>query len=256
MSNNVSRSVGRVFQVLEVFQARRRPLTAMEIADTLESPRSSIAVLLRSLVDLSILSHERRTSTYFPTGRLAQLADWLTHSFVTNEEVYQLVERLQQQLQESVLLACPLGEDMEIVYVVRGSSSIGFWSERGQRVPILGSAIGTAYMMTLPRPSLLKFCQRAQRKKNSTSEEASLDAILEGVDAARNRGFAIAMGAIDKDVGAICAPLPESVGPLPVVLSVAGPISRMRLEQSQIIRTLASEIPKIGTPYFPIRVNE
>ena len=54
--------------VLEAFERERRALTSAELIEILGAPRSSVAALLRAMVDLSVLSLDRRSATYLPTA--------------------------------------------------------------------------------------------------------------------------------------------------------------------------------------------
>ena len=56
MNDSIVKSVGRVFEVLELFDAERAALTATTIARTLKYPASSTVALLKSIVRLGYLT--------------------------------------------------------------------------------------------------------------------------------------------------------------------------------------------------------
>jgi DNA-binding IclR family transcriptional regulator len=69
--------VVRVFAILELFSALRRPLTGGQVAKALNYPGSSTFALLRSMTAQGYLAFDPLRRTYFPTVRLAHLNYWL-----------------------------------------------------------------------------------------------------------------------------------------------------------------------------------
>jgi IclR family transcriptional regulator, KDG regulon repressor len=245
MQKIVSRSVTRLIQVLEVFERERRPLTSAQISAALDGPRSSIAALLKEMVELSALAHDRRTTTYFPSARFARLTGWLASSFIANQAVLEFLEILQERIVETALVAMPIEQEMEVVHIVRGSRSISYWTEPGRRYPIIGSAGGTAYLSTVPKTAIQTLFARAQRS-GQIAGGIDLETLLKRVAQAGRDGYSVAFGAVDSDVAAICAPLPEKVGPKPLVLSISGPIERLRDREHEIISIVAEEIERMN----------
>ena len=77
MSAGVVKSARRVFEVLELFDRERRPLSLKEMCAALRLAPSSGAALLKSLVALGYLDYDRGTRSYFPTMRIAFLGQWV-----------------------------------------------------------------------------------------------------------------------------------------------------------------------------------
>ena len=80
MNDSIVKSVGRVFEVLELFDAERAALTATAIARALKYPASSTVALLKSMVRLGYLTYDPSERTYFPTLRMALISHWLEKS--------------------------------------------------------------------------------------------------------------------------------------------------------------------------------
>ena len=69
----VSRSVDRVFQIMELFGSRRRPLSATEIRQSLNMPHSSAVSVLSRLVALGYLDQNAETKRFFPSLSMHRL---------------------------------------------------------------------------------------------------------------------------------------------------------------------------------------
>lgn len=99
-----AKSATRAFQILELFEQEKRPLSLKAIADTLSLPSSSTAALLKKLADFDYVHYDIQSRTYLPTLRLSSLGEWLPKEILKGG-VDQLGERLQAQTGETIALA-------------------------------------------------------------------------------------------------------------------------------------------------------
>src|SRR6185312_9907237 len=90
MNASVVKSAGRVFEVLELFDAERQAMTATSIARALKYPASSTVALLKSMVSLGYLAYDPNERTYFPTIQLAVISRWLEDSFFVEGHLLEL----------------------------------------------------------------------------------------------------------------------------------------------------------------------
>jgi len=239
-ASTVSQSVLRLVRILEVFEQQRRPLSASAIAAALQAPRSSASALLRVLVDLSVLSLDRRAGTYFPTAHFARLGSWLSDAVVQDPAVLAAVKQVHEATSETVTLSTPTDLCVELVLVRRGVHAIAFNAEPGQRISLWGSAVGTAYLSTLPDASIRALYQRSARHKDVWSPQLGFEDIRSLVHACRDQGYATAYGTVAADAAAISVPLPANAGVRPLSLSVAGPIARIREREAVVGKLLAT----------------
>ncbi|MFM7275715.1 MAG: helix-turn-helix domain-containing protein, partial [Gammaproteobacteria bacterium] len=210
-TQSVSQSVARMVAILEAFERERRPLTSAELIALLEAPRSSVAALLRAMVDLSVLSLDRRSATYLPTAHFARLAAWLDEAIVREPRVLEMLKTVQEACSETVTLSAPTDLCMEILRVERGNLVISFIAEPGQQITFWGSAIGTAYLSTLAAPALASLYERSRRHGGALAPTQPLEEIRRQVEQAREGSCARAFGAVFADAGAIATPLPPTV---------------------------------------------
>ena len=243
---SVSQSVGRMVAVFELFERERRPLTSSEMVERLEAPRSSMAALLAAMVALGILSLDRRSTTYLPTARFARLGAWLTDSLVQDPRLPAILKSIQQATAETVTLAAATDQAMEVQAVERGNQAISFIAEAGQRIPFWTSAIGAAYLSTLPAGSVASLYERSRRQGGPMAPLLPLADLQAQLALVRRDGYATAFGTVFADAGAIAVPLPTQVSIRRCVVTVAGPAERLRARETQISALLLAEAARLA----------
>ncbi len=71
------KSARRVLEILERFEAEKRPLGVSEIAQVLGYPLSSTSMLLNTLARLGYLNLDPASRKFAPTMSVAMLGDWI-----------------------------------------------------------------------------------------------------------------------------------------------------------------------------------
>jgi len=239
MAEDVVKSVGRVFEVLELWRTAREPLNATQVERQLNYPQSSTLALLKSLVKLGYLSFDRIERTYFPTMRVAHLGEWLETSLYGNGQLSALIEEVADRTGETVSLSCQNDLQMQFVQIRPGTKPLMVNVQAGTFAPLFASTIGWTALSTKPDADIAKLVGRQNRRAKSTEAKASLPAVLEQVGQVRERGYGIGFDTYVHSVGAVAWVLPgEQTRPL--VLSVAGPSDAIRTEADDIVRTVRS----------------
>jgi len=241
----VSQSVERAFKVFEVFKEQRRALTALDIIQHINAPRSSAAALLKTLVDLELLSIDRRTTTYFPTAKFAMLGTWLDDGSLFPKALLETLEVLRDKTGETVTLAANQDLHMELVQVVSSGQAISFRAEKGQTFPLFGTGVGTAYLSTLDTQQIKNLYRRAKDRKVMLPNTPTLDAVLHSVELCVEQGFHIAEGAVFKDATAISKATGINVAARPLIVSVTGPTERMKQRFDDISALLIAELSQL-----------
>ncbi len=247
---SVSQSVERAVQILTLFEAERRPLSRLFIADTLDAPRSSVAALLQGLTELDILSLDRRTQTYFPTARLGRLAGWVDQVFSVDAPVLDLLKRLQEATLETVTLAVPLSQALEVIRVEPGQHPVSYVATIGQMVPLWASAVGNAYLSTEPDKAIAELHRRDRDKASEWPAPAPLDIIMEAVRKTRRDGYSLYIGSVASDAATIAAPLPRRGGLRAMAVAMSGPTSRITAKEQDLVRALRHELGAFSSDYI------
>ncbi len=243
-----ARSVVRTVALFEEFARARRALSSSEIVERLGAPRSSVADLLRTLVDERVLAMDRRRATYIPTAKFAKLGDWLADSWRSNHVLLDGLERLAQDTGETTSFAAPSDLEMEIVYAINAPGGIRWSAEVGQRYTIFGSAVGAAHLVSLSATTIRSMYARAQRLPPERGPTASLQEVLASVQRARQDGYAYAVGALHTDVAALGAVIPLDIAPRALYVAVGGLKERFNAQRASIEARLRQFLDEVRAP--------
>ena len=239
-------SLQRLSALFELFARERRPLASAEVGQVLKAPRSSTAALLKALAQMGWLAHDRRAATYLPTARFAMLGSWVLESATISPALLEAVHQLQVASGETVSLTSSVDLGLEVLYVAGPDVGIRLVVKVGGRLPIWLTAIGTAYLTTLPDSTIRSMYRRTEAR--GTKPPVSLRVALAAVRRARERhGKAYAEGAAVPDVAALSAPLPDGIAPRKLIVSIGGPVHRMRAQRALIERELDAWLLRVAS---------
>lgn len=222
---STSRSATRALDVLECFGQARRPLRAVEIARALDLHASTADQLLKTMVDSAHLVFDARGKTYAPSHRLAGFSGWIVERAGPDARLRALVAAVQVETGDVVTLTTPNDLFMQVIDLA-GVGPNGQPTERGLRISVFGSAVGSAYLSTLADDDVLRLARRARLPAQEQAEVRASVALI------RRDGFAEGLSA-DGEIWSLATPLPPS-GQTPLVLGFAGPAER--------VRTLSAEL--------------
>lgn len=243
--SETARSITRTAALLDLFERERRALTSGEIVSELDVPRSSLAALLKALVQLGWLTIDRRSATYFPAAKLARTTSWLLADALVERRVQEAVGVVSATTQETVTVCCVQDLHIEVALAKPAKSSLQLIMREGERIPMWGSAIGTAYLSSLPEATIRSLYERSTRAGSELRPRLTQADALRLAREARNRGFAYVASAIMEGVGAYAVALPIDAGPRPLVVGVGGPQDRVEQRAALIQRALRNMIASL-----------
>ena len=245
MNTEIVKSVGRVLEVLELFQRRREALNATDICAQLNYPRSSANALLKSMVTLGYLSFDLQSMRYFPSLRVTKLGDWIP-GMLFGGEAMNILEQLHGETRETVTLSMQNGLSMQFITVLPGTFPISLTVSEGFLAPLFGTAVGTALLSTFSDKRIEKLIKRAKKERVSV-RGTSLETVRREVEEARERGYALAYERILPDTGAIAMPLPAVVEEQTLVVGVGGLSGRIKESQERIIQKMTRAIGRYAS---------
>ncbi len=238
---SLSRSATRALDLLEYFGESRRPLRAIEISKMLGIHPSTTNQLLKTMVDSAHLVFEAQTKMYLPSPRLAGFSGWILATYGADEKLRGLVRDVQSRTGLIVTLTTPNDLFMQILDLATPQDH---QTERGLRVSVFGSAIGSAYLSTLENSEIARLAERARIPKDEM--EKSFQTVLE----IRRDGYADGPSA-DNSIWSIAVPLPPGGTPIPMVLGVAGPSAQVQRDRDTLrtcLRHAVTHWPASGQP--------
>ncbi|MGL4635325.1 MAG: IclR family transcriptional regulator [Beijerinckiaceae bacterium] len=237
MTNFSVSSAERGLAILELLIDQPDGLPMSVIAQRLELPVSATHRLLTMLVQKRYVRQSALTERYMATMLLAaQGLRLLEHSNLTGA-CQPLLEDLAMQCEELVRLAVLENEHLTWVAKAQGArNSIRYDPISGRDVPLHATAMGKAWLATLPEDHAVRLVQERGMTGDlvgpnavKTPEELRMQLRL-----TRERGFAIVEQEAEAGISAVATVVRDlSVSGSPVVgaISIGGPSFRMDRER-------------------------
>jgi len=240
----VSRSLDRVFQIMELFAERRRPLSATEIHTTLKMPHSSAVSVLSRLVDLGYLDQNSETKRFFTSVRLHHLCETLPEAIVRGNPLAELVDRIQHATDETTSIS-RLDGLFTIPIYVRSAKHSKAWRVTPGLCGGLAthSVVGRTLLSTLPDADLHRFIGDANQWASRTRSVLSdAEQVLRAVEFVREHGYLCRYNLLVPGVGAISCPLAARGDGDHLAVTVAGSVDRIQVRGRQIITALLQQV--------------
>ena len=213
-----SQSASRTLDILEYFGQVRRPVRAIEIVNMLGMNPSSANQLLKTMVDSAHLLFDARSKTYRPAPRLARFGTWIVDLYGPCDRFDELVCDIQARTGLFVTVSTPNDLFMQ---VMETRSPSGRLAQRGIRVAVFGSTIGSAYLSTLDPAEFARLADRAR------ITDAALPAIREELEEIRRIGYVSKQSAGDAG-WSMAMPIRDLRWGVSTVLGLSGPIDAVR----------------------------
>jgi DNA-binding IclR family transcriptional regulator len=245
MSQDLVKSAARALEILEVFATERKRMSSAQLGATLGYPKSSLSVLLKSLVAQGYLSIGSGDQDYFPTLKLSRLGEWIPAALLGSGALLPMLASLRDQTGETVTLTMAADLHMRCLHAQIGTHPISLQVEDGVSFPMVGTAIGTMYMATQDDKFVSELLSRWARQHPGQSKTTMARYRAE-VEIARTRGVACAYDIVLPDTGAIAMPIKPSESGEALIVAVAGLNHRMRQKEASIIQTMLTLIGSLN----------
>jgi IclR family transcriptional regulator, acetate operon repressor len=241
----VSRSVDRVFQIMELFAELRQPLSATEIHTTLKMPHSSAVSVLTRMVRLGYLDQNSENKRFFPSLRLHHLCSTVPEAIIGGNPLADLVDRIQYGSEETTSISRLDGLFTLPLYVRPGKRADAWRVTPGSPGGLATlSVVGRTLLSTMADVELRQFLDEANRWAVRVRLGAAPDSaqLMRAVEFVREHGYLCRYNLLFPGVGAISCPLPSSDARQSLAVTVAGPAERIQQRGRQIINVLLQEI--------------
>ena len=235
-------SIDRAFIILEAMAANGGSIGLSQLAERSGLPLATIHRLVRTLVELGYVRQEQ-SRQYSLGPRLLRLADTSSKriGIWANPAMTAAVE----ELGESVNLAVLDGD--EIVYVAQVQPSQNFmrmFTEVGRRTLPHATAVGKAILADRPEGEVRALLERTGMPRHTETTLTTPQDFLAALAQTRERGYALDEGEQETGVRCVAVAVPDA--PLPMALSMSGPLPRMSDEvvalAAPVLQRTAEEI--------------
>lgn len=246
MKVSISRSVGRAFEVMEIFKQTRRPATATEIRQHLGCPHSSVVAVLHNLVELGYLSHNETEHLYFPTDKLSTLGTWVKPVLKGSGKIRFIADAIALETGHSTAITCRNSILLNIVYMRRGHHPKAKNFPTGLGVSLAKSIPGIALLAQMDDEEIKSTVERTNfwSEKARAEQRVELKDVMAAVEGARDKGVVIGLDWSFAGTGAVAVPLKSPFEGGLLALSTTGPTA--------LIRPRAEEIHQIIKHYIQL----
>ncbi|MFT3819270.1 MAG: helix-turn-helix domain-containing protein [Rubrivivax sp.] len=230
------KSASRVLVILELFERERRPLSLIEIWTTLGYPRSSTAVLLKTLVGHGYLHFDRSSQTYCPTMRLAAVGGWVEQSVLRDVRIADAIGWLQRRTSFAVVLAGRTDTQVQYLHIAHPADPLSLRVKPGDLRPLAGSAMGWALLAAYRDAEIEHIVRRINHY--GLEPRVELAALMQRIREVRRDGVAFSRGCVTPGFGMLSVLLPASVFDRHVALGLTGSLPAMEGRLAALIRLL------------------
>ena len=246
---NSPRSVTRVIHILEALCASPTPLSLAELSRTLETPKSSMAALLRGLAAAGFVvpsegAYRLGANAFGLGAALLEARRQVQSSALVRDGMRSLADRSG----ETVLFAVRDrgGDSMTYVDIIESRKSVRFAVSIGDRRPLYCTSGGRALLAAEPDEVVERYLKQLKAQKLTPHPEIDKRKLREAVAAAREAGVAQTVDQTSDGVTGTAAAIRDASGAAMGALIVAAPNLRRqdRAELAKLTREQAEAISR------------
>jgi DNA-binding IclR family transcriptional regulator len=247
---NAPQSVTRVIRILEALCASPKPVSLADLSRVLDTPKSSLAALLRGLAEEDFVVAAdgawRLGPGAFGLGSALMEA---RRRFQSSDLVRDGMRRLAERSGETVLFAVRdrAADTMTYVDVIESRNAVRFTVSVGDRRPLYATAGGRALLAAGPDEEVQAYLRRLKPERLTGQTETDKKKLAEAVAEARAAGVAQTVDQAGDGVTGAAAAIRDAAGAVLGALVMAAPSSRLqerRAELAQLVRAEAAAISR------------
>lgn len=229
------RAVERVCSILNLLQRSIDGVSLLDVAQTTELPKSSAFRYLWTLEMHRYVERDPESGTYrLGLGFLGMQSRQLE---VLRERTRPWLEKLRDDLEETVNLAILDGDSVIYLDIVESRKSVRSAPRRGDREPLHSTALGKAIAAHLPEKQLRAILNRTGMPSRTDNTITDPDDYVTELTKVNRAGYALDDRENEADGRCIAVPILGTR--LPAAISLSAPSARMPLQQ---VKTVAESL--------------
>lgn len=227
------RATDRVIDILELAAASRDGLPLKDLSLRVETPKSSLLPLLRTLSARGYLE-QGRAGEYRLGRRALELAVRSRGGRDLVDAARPALEALMRRTGESAFLTTLAAAAVVFIDVVETEQIIRYTVNVGQRSPLHATANGKAILAFLPAAQRDAILRALSLKRYTDRTLTSLPALRAALDEIRTTGVGVSIDEIVRGASGIAAPVFDRDGRVVGACAVGGPTDRMKPRMRQL----------------------
>jgi DNA-binding IclR family transcriptional regulator len=237
-----------VIDILELTAASRDGVALKELSLRVETPKSSLLPLLRTLSARGYLEQDRG-GAYRLGPRALELAVRSPGRRDLVETARPALDALMRRTGECAFLSTLAADAAAVVFidVVESEQLIRYTVNVGQRSPLHATANGKAILAVLPAAERDEILRRLPLKRYTDRTLTSLPALRAALDEVRAAGVAVSVDEIVRGASGVAAPVYDRDGHVAGACAVGGPTERIRPRVRQLAADVKATARTIST---------
>jgi DNA-binding IclR family transcriptional regulator len=242
------RATDRVIDILEVTAASRDGVPLKDLSLRVETPKSSLLPLLRTLSARGYLE-QGRAGEYRLGRRAVELAVRSQGHRDLVEVARPALAALMRRTGESAFLTTLAADATAVVFidVVESEELIRYTVNVGQRSPLHATANGKAILAVLPEIEREEILRTLPLKGYTDRTLTTLPALRASLDEVRGIGVCVSVDEIVRGAAGIAVPVYDRDGRVAGACAVGGPTDRMRPRMRQLVADVKATAREITT---------
>ena len=253
-------ALARGLDILELFSPQNPSVSMKEVISLLKLNKSTTFRLLSTLEAMGYIERDPEARRYRPSLKVLRLGFTVINSMEVRQIARPHLERLAQEVDETVSL-CVLDGD-HVIYVdrVRNKSIVGVMLKTGSRVPAHCTTIGKVLLADLSPDQLDIFFHAAKLDPFTSRTINDQDALLCELLKVRKNGYAICNGELAVGLRAAGAPIYNHQQKAIAAINVSGSSTTITINHLKktivpaVVRTAARISLALG--YAPTKMKE
>lgn len=246
-------AVKRAFDILSCFTLARTRLGIGEISDLMGLPKGTVHGLVKTMLQEGFLRQDPETRKYSLGYRLYELGTILTSTSDIARNSADLARALASEVRLDARIAIWEGGTALLICGSSGRAQAIFeWV--GPRIPAYCSAGGRAILAHLAPEEVADYFDRTQLVPYTPSTITDRDKLLDELEKARIRGYAIDREELIRGLAAVAAPIFKQDGLLAASISLSGSPDRiLRKEREELVEKMQNTAMSISKNmgFFP-----
>jgi IclR family KDG regulon transcriptional repressor len=244
MSNeNTVQSVERAIVIIEELAKENDGFGVTELSRRLNLHKSTVYRLLSTLVTLGYAEQNPETEKYRLGMKLLYLGGVILERMDLRHEAHDLLKQLSQDVNETVHLVVPDGDQVLYIDKIDSMKTIRMYSQIGRRATFYASAVGKAILAYSDENFIEKIISLGLQKrtpKTITNPDELKKCLLK----IRLNGYSIDDEENEEDIRCVGAPIFGHTGNVIGAISVSGPIMTVTTEKVEYLAAKVKEYAK------------
>lgn len=234
----MNRTVERTFNILQLIADRKRGITLQEIANEMEMAKSSVFVIVQSLLELNYISTLRDNDKKYCLGiETFSLGMKYVDEMSLIKECSVHLQPIAEKYDKTAFVAVLNGTKIVYIYKYVGQNARLASCAIGTRKEAYATSLGKAILAFLPQKEQSEILDQIQFKPLTEFTITSKEVLLEELRKTKERGYSVDLRELE-DITSCCgAPVFDYTGKVIAAVSLSD-IYNESLDDEQVAREL------------------